>query len=241
MADILDSTALSAIMDLYIPNAGSIGYWALLNQNFTTALTFTANAGTDVLTTASNHNLVTGTRVRFATSGAATLPGCSGLTETTLLSSRDYYAIVTGATTLKVADTQALAVAATAINLTDSGSGTLQLTEQSLLVSDLVEVLINHELNATTNPDYARNLWTGAGAAVAGVKPIKSWTQAVGAAETNTLDYRYKLLLKGGISTIGDITGTKSYLITEQALVSVPIGQSVTISVTVSQTNQATA
>lgn len=242
MADILSIESLNAKLDLYLPATGDIGYWCLLNDTFTTALGFTVDAGADELTTVSDHNLVTGTRVRFTVSGVgAVLPSVSGITEATLLPSKDYYAISTGSDTLQVANTQADALANSPINITSSGSGTFELTEQPLVVSDPVEVLLNHELSAFVHLDYARYLWTASGAAANAAKPTLTWAQIVSASRLIPLTYRYKLLMKGGTSTIGDVTGEKSYLVTEQARVTVPIGQQINLSVTVKESNQSGA
>lgn len=81
--------------------------------------TFTADAGTDVITftsTASNpSNLLTGTRMRLTTT--TTLP--AGLATAT-----DYYYIRASDGTGKLATSYANAIAGTAINITDAGTGT---------------------------------------------------------------------------------------------------------------------
>lgn len=81
--------------------------------------TFTADAGTDVITftsTASNpSNLLTGTRMRLTTT--TTLP--AGLATAT-----DYYYIRVSDSTGKLATSYANAIAGTAINITDAGTGT---------------------------------------------------------------------------------------------------------------------
>ena len=81
--------------------------------------TFTADAGTDVITftsTASNpSNLLTGTRMRLTTT--TTLP--AGLATAT-----DYYSIRVSDSTGKLATSYANAIAGTAINITDAGTGT---------------------------------------------------------------------------------------------------------------------
>lgn len=81
--------------------------------------TFTADAGTDVITwtTTTNRpsNILTGTRVRLTTT--TTLP--AGLALAT-----DYYVIKVSDTTCKLATSYANAVAGTAINITDAGTGT---------------------------------------------------------------------------------------------------------------------
>jgi len=86
--------------------------------------TFTADAGTDILTWTSTanipSNILTGTRVRLTTT--TTLPG--GLATAT-----DYYVIaISGGTTCKLATSYANAVAGTAINITDAGTGTHTMT-----------------------------------------------------------------------------------------------------------------
>ncbi len=81
--------------------------------------TFTADAGTDVITMTSTtnipSNILTGTRVRLTTT--TTLPG--GLATGT-----DYYVIKVTDSTFKLATSYANAVAGTAINITDAGTGT---------------------------------------------------------------------------------------------------------------------
>ena len=81
--------------------------------------TFTADAGTDVITWTSTtnrpSNILTGTRVRLTTT--TTLP--AGLSLAT-----DYYVIKVTDSTCKLATSYANAVAGTAINITDAGTGT---------------------------------------------------------------------------------------------------------------------
>jgi hypothetical protein len=81
--------------------------------------TFTADAGTDVITWTSTtnrpSNILTGTRVRLTTT--TTLP--AGLALAT-----DYYVIKLSDTTCKLATSYANAVAGTAIDITSTGTGT---------------------------------------------------------------------------------------------------------------------
>lgn len=80
--------------------------------------TFTADAGTDICTH-SNINLMPYTRVQLTTSG--TLP--AGLATAT-----NYYVINVSDTTCKFATSYANAVAGTAIDITDAGTGTHNIT-----------------------------------------------------------------------------------------------------------------
>lgn len=81
--------------------------------------TFTADAGTDIITMTSTanipSNILTGTRVRLTTT--TTLP--AGLSLAT-----DYYVIKVTDSTFQLATSYANAVAGTAINITDAGTGT---------------------------------------------------------------------------------------------------------------------
>lgn len=81
--------------------------------------TFTADAGTDIITMTSTanipSNILTGTRVRLTTT--TTLP--AGLSLAT-----DYYVIKVSDSTFKLATSYANAIAGTAINITDAGTGT---------------------------------------------------------------------------------------------------------------------
>lgn len=106
-----------------------IGFYRVTSVTTTTAQsttntlgqtdTFTADASTDTCTYTSTANIpsnvLTGTRVRFTTSG--TLP--AGLSLAT-----DYYIIKVTDSTFKVATSYANAVAGTQIDITDAGTGT---------------------------------------------------------------------------------------------------------------------
>ena len=81
--------------------------------------TFTADAGTDIITMTSTtnrpSNILRGTRVRLTTT--TTLP--AGLATAT-----DYYVIKVTDSTFQLATSYANAIAGTAINITDAGTGT---------------------------------------------------------------------------------------------------------------------
>lgn len=103
------------------------GYYRLSGANVTgtgartliNSETFTANAGTDLITYAQDWKTLT--KVRFTTTG--TLP--SGLALNT-----DYYLVRQSATTARVAASLADAIANTLIDLADAGTGTHTLTVQ---------------------------------------------------------------------------------------------------------------
>jgi hypothetical protein len=107
-----------------------IGYYRVTTVTTTTAqattntistrtATFTADAGTDIMTytstTSKPSNLLTGTRVRCTTT--TTLPA-------PLATATDYYLIKISDTTYKLATSYANAIAGTAIDITTAGTGT---------------------------------------------------------------------------------------------------------------------
>jgi hypothetical protein len=83
----------------------------------TATFTFTADAGTDELTTSAPHGLVTG-------DGPVAVRNDGGALPDPLAAVTDYFAIVTGASTLQLATSSANALSGTEINLIDAGTGT---------------------------------------------------------------------------------------------------------------------
>jgi hypothetical protein len=133
---LLNGSAVSAaatVVPCTLALVDVIGFYRLTAVTTTTAQsttntlgqsdTFTADAGTDLLTFTSSanfpSNLLTGTRLRLTTT--TTLPG--GLATAT-----DYYLIRVSDTTCKLATSYSNAVAGTAINITDAGTGTHTMT-----------------------------------------------------------------------------------------------------------------
>lgn len=109
MAQLVD---IQGYYRLSTTNVTGTGSRVLLNSE-----TFTANAGTDVITYALDWNNYT--KVQFTTT--TTLP--AGLSLAT-----DYWLVRQSATTAKVASSYANAVAGTTIDITDAGTGTHTLT-----------------------------------------------------------------------------------------------------------------
>jgi hypothetical protein len=208
-------------LDILIPPTGTFGYICLID-NVLTSVTYTVDSATNVLTTASDHKLVTGSRVRSSVSG--------GVQPNPLSGSTDYYAIVTGSATLKLATTLADALASTEIDLTDAGTGTLTLNEQSFADGDPLNVLINHEFDNGAFPDYARFEYLDPGVASAGSK-FKVVTQNVTGTNPN-ITFKYVVVIKGGISTVRDITGDLYRLVILDSSVTATSGSSKQIQVT---------
>ena len=197
----LTPAGLKLAADRLLPNTGTIGYFLLINNSlFTSAVA--ADASTNTLTTASAHGLVTGARVRLATSGG-TLPA-------PLSPTVDYYASVTGASTLTVSANLADSLIGIAIDLTSTGSN-LTINEQLLLATDRQEVIMAHECSGN---NYARRAVTNIGAATvtAGGLALKAPTTWSQQASGGPIVYRHVVFLDGGTSTVGNATGTVTHM-----------------------------
>ena len=197
---------LKASNDLANPNTGTWGFLTLLKGDVTSGLAYTVNATTNAFTTAAAHGLVTGSRIRLV----------GGVLPTPIVAGTDYFVIVSSPTVFTLAATQAAAVANTpVIDLTDAGSGSLTLTEQPLLTTDLVTVLVNKEIS---HPSWAaRALIDNLGASidVAGVAEKVQKTLSITNSSATTLNYQHYLFIKGGASALGSTTSTGIILSTE--------------------------
>ena len=197
------------------PNTGTWGYFTLLKGDVATALSYTANATTNALTTASAHGLVTGSRVRMV---GGTLP-------TPLLANTDYFAIVSSTTSLTLATTLVNAQAGTAIDLTDAGSGALTLTEQVLSAVDPLSVLVNKEIS---HPSWAaRTLIDNLGAATAVLgaaeKPLKTFS-VNNTSPTVVLSYQHYLFIESTVAAAGNLGNVPSgvgFILSSESVVQV--------------------
>lgn len=218
---------LKAFCDDVFTPTGTIGYATLLKPDLTSNLAVTVNPATDVLTTLTPHGLTTGSRVRVASGGTIPSP---------LIATQDIFAIVLSSTTFRVAVSLADALSAAAINLIDTGSGSIVVNEQALTTIDPLAVLLAKEI---THP-----AWTAR-------SPIASVGEALianGAAEKNpltiivtntnatatTLTYGYVLLLFGDTMSgvIGSSMGITAELMTiETTPQSIARGDSRTITI----------
>jgi hypothetical protein len=210
--------------DYAYPSSGTPAQLLILSGDTFTGPIAATNAA-DELTTTGNHNLVTGARVRTSTTATLPAPLTAGV---------DYFVIVTGATTFKLAATLADAQASTAIDLTTDGTGTITATEQVPNYNDPIAVLVSKEL--PSGGPYARIPMDSLGAATitnAGkaAKPTK--TVQLNNTGSTSITYRHYLVAFGASSTIGDASGiTGFFLGSETANQTIPAGQARVISVT---------
>jgi hypothetical protein len=211
-------STLRTLCDNAFPANGVTGYVALLKSALISNFAITANATTDTITGAT-HGLVTGSRVRVASTATVPSPLVAGI---------DYYAILVSATEIRLATSLADAVAATAINLIDAGSGSLTINEQTLNKDDSQAVLLNKEL---THPAWTQRLLiTNLGPAIT-VGPNAEKLPLASAIQNNNaapLTYRHVLLLLGsGVSaTIGSAAGiTGTFLASEASDLSINQGE----------------
>lgn len=200
---LLTPAGLKLACDRNLPNTGTIGYFLLINNDLLTAAPATADAGTNEFTLGVSHSLVTGTRVRVATSGG-TLPA-------PLSPTVDYFiaTLFVGAG-IKLCATLADAIAGNAIDITSTGSN-LTINEQLLLPTDRQQVIMAHECAGN---NYTRRAVTDIGGAVVtaaglALKNAVSWSQqALGGA----IVYRHVVFLDGGTATAGNATGTLTHM-----------------------------
>lgn len=196
------------------PAAGDWGYMTLLKGNLTTGLGYTVNVGTNELTTATAHGLVTGSRIRFV---GGTLP-------TPLLANTDYYAIVSSTTIFIVSAT----LGGSAIDLIDAGAGALTLTEQVLTAADSLAVLVNKEIShpSWTGRTLINNLGAAVVASGAAEKPTK--TLSVANNDATALSYQHYLFIEstaGSTANLGDVpVGAGFILSSESAIQTIGVG-----------------
>ena len=213
------------------PSTGSAGYLTLLVGTLATGLSYTANATTNELTTASAHGLVTGSRLRLV---GGTLPAPT-------VTGTDYYAIVSSTTVLRLATTLANAQAGTAIDLSDAGSGALTLTEQALTAADPLSVLVNKELShpAWTTRSLIDNLGTATNVAGVATKPTKIIT-IINSGGTSMV-FRHILTIEstaGTTATLGNVpVGAGFILITLDADETITAAQAAAISLSLRARN----
>jgi hypothetical protein len=205
---------LKSSNDAANPNTGTWGYMTLLKGDVTSLLAYTANATTNALTTATAHGLVTGSRIRLV---GGTLP-------TPLLANTDYFAIVSSTTVFTLATTLANAQASTSIDLTDAGSGSLTFTEQALLATDPLSVLVNKEISHPSWTTRALIDTLGASVDAAGIAEKPQKILSVVNSSAATLSYQHYLFIKGGTAALGNTTGTGFVLSTESGVQSIASG-----------------
>ncbi|MGL4617887.1 MAG: hypothetical protein ACRCZS_02335 [Chroococcidiopsis sp.] len=201
-------------LDLAAPNTGTWGHMTLLRGDVTTGLTYTANATTNALTTATAHGLVTGSRIRLV---GGTLP-------TPLLANTDYFAIVSSTTVFTLATTLANAQAATSIDLTDAGSGSLTFTEQALLATDPLSVLVNKEISHPSWTTRAVIDALGASVDATGIAEKPQKILSVVNSSGTALSYQHLLFIRGGTAALGNTTGTGFVLDTEASIQTIASG-----------------
>jgi len=195
-------SVLRDLLDSFAPNTGQVGRATILSgSTFTGNVTITP--ASDLITTATAHGLVTGSRVRIAATTTAPSP---------LLTTTDYYAVVISGTTFKLAATLEDALGAVVVNIIDSGSGAVSVTEQAVNNSDPLSVLLNKEVS---HAGYtSRPAITDIGAAVVlgnGAQKLPIEVSIVNSGGS-ALTFRHTLLLFGSSAsaTIGSSSGVES-------------------------------
>ena len=222
MPDYVHSNAFKIqLNDRMILPTGTIGHLTLIDNTLLAGAVFTADAPTDVLTFTVATQLVTGSRIRLTST--TTLPGGT-------LSNTDYHVIYLTATTIKLAATLANAIAGTAINITDSGSGTLTANEQALTVNDSLAAIVSHEIiSAAISPRRAITD-VGASTIVNGDAQKTPWITAITNSTNANIVFGYKLVVFGGTGAIGD-SSVGTFMLQQEAL-TIASGAANSISIT---------
>lgn len=183
--------------DLYYPPTGIIRYVALLTSALQLNLVITANATSNTITFATAQPFKLGARLRvFST---VTLP-------TPLAAGVDYFAIPVTTTTFKLAASITDAIAGTSITLIDAGSGVLTASEQPLLRTDPIAVLLSKEF--ASFPAYTARFPINNVGSAAIILAKAQKTQLIVLSNSGPVDISigYYLIIRGGIATIGDAT-----------------------------------
>lgn len=212
------------LLDTELPATGTIGYIALISPNTFTG-NYTFNQSTDIFTTSVNHGLVTGSRIRLSVSGGTLPAPDSGIVN----SITDYFCIKESNTTFKIARTLAEANSNTPITFSDAGSGTQTVTEQPLNASqnnpDPLSVVLNKELSSGGGYSSRIPMTDVGNASLLNGEVVKNISFIL-TGDVTGYTYRYYQLILGGSGTIGNTSGTQSFLIAENTNVLINSGSS---------------
>lgn len=188
----------------------------------------TANASTDTIT-ATGHDFVNGTRVKFTNTGGA-LP--AGLNTTTT-----YRVVQVASNTFKVAldanYNKATRTASSVVDITDTGSGTHSVTEQifdETLDSD-VDLFVRDEV-ASYQGSGRQSSSALPAAVISGTAAAIAQQTFVFTPTTGPITFRYCLFIKGGSATLGNTTGEVLGLRDEGTTRTLTVGSSYTITFT---------
>jgi hypothetical protein len=203
MPSVASQSFMDNVSNWLYPPSGVSGYVALLDNILTTP-TFTANATTDEITTATPQNWRTGSRIRITSTGTLPAP---------LVINTDYFIIESSpgtypASAYKLATTLANAIAGTFINMTTAGTLVHTATEQALTASDPLSVLVGHELS---NPLAAT------------LESYKVGTFSYVNNGTIARNVKHLVFISGGYSNLLDTSGNIIFE-TPTAVVACPIG-----------------
>ena len=202
----------------------STTFQVMLLNDARSVYTFTADSGTDVITTSATHDYITDTPVIVSQSGGA-LP--SPLNNTDI-----YYARDISSSTLKLAATRGGAV----IDLANNGSGTLTIADVSLDIytakTKVVEA-VRKELTSTTYRGLTvRPTWTPpAPTSLLNVISVASFITLDNSAGAAALVFNKIVVLRGGTTAISNTTGNIVSFKNFTVPISVAAGQSLSLSI----------
>lgn len=189
-----------AVLDAYL--SGATVRAILLEENPTAIAGVTANAGTDVLT-ATGHDFVNGTRIKFTTTGTLPAGLSTAITYRVVNISGSTFKVALEANYNKVNRT-----ASSAVDITDTGTGTHSVTEQAFdesLDSD-VDLFVRKEV-ASYQGSSRQSSSALPAATISGTGAAIAQQTFMFVPTTGTVTFRYCLFIKGGSATLGNTTG----------------------------------
>jgi hypothetical protein len=214
----LSRAALISFANAIAPATGTVARLILLSGAIASNLVATANPVTNELSAAIAHGLATGSRVRLSSTNMLPTP---------LVSTMDYWAIVTSPTDLQLASTLDNATAGTFVDLMDAGTGALVINEQPLTGDDAIAVLVNKEISAIarTAVDLPASTYSNPSSRAQRQKSL-----AIPNVGTTAVNYRHCLVAFGASSSTGSTVGiTGWYLHTLPATQSIAAGEGINV------------
>jgi hypothetical protein len=206
---------------------------ALINGLLTTvAVSINIGTSTTIFTSTAAHGCVTGSRIRFSSSGVLPLPASGN----PLNSTTDYYLTRVSATTFTISRT----LGGAALIFSTNGTGTHTLTEQLLTAEDSIAVICNHEiithLNYTVRAVHTAGTFTVDAAQKLALGALQNININVGVGN-GVLSIRHILLIRNGSTVLGNTTGDRHELITYDINRNTAEGNTVTIPIQIKYGN----
>jgi hypothetical protein len=221
------SDYLVAACEDVFPAVGAWGYLTLLGEDIKP---YTANVSTNVLTTATPHGLLSGSRIKLLT----------GTPPAPLALNVEYYAIVFSFTSFALATTIANSQSGIGIDITTAGAGTLTLS-RAFTNSDTLPILVSKEIS---HPNWlsrkpVSDLGVSTSTGIIAQKPPKR-IEIANTNPTLPIQFRYLLAIASTLSTtasLGNVPVAGFLLVDFESVQSVAPSTAAAIDLVLSTTN----